>query len=345
MIRAVVDNEFAYTPAPFGLSRRYHRHWRQFAFWCSAAERRALPAATLTVAEFLADNPGKPATQAGRLTAINRAHQASDLPAPGRAEAIRQALDESRARRIARLRNQVDELLAQIPSWGWPGGLAGRRNAAILTLAAAGLSSAQMARLTLGDVVFAEGAIHLGTQPLVTLTATGAGPRCPVAAVRGWLDVRPALQRYNGHALLKSTLESQTLPGIPSSAVDPGQPLFIRLDRHGYSPMPFVAAPGQSAVLPPLPADSIASIVAAHLTGRPPKYPIQQRYSDDPDRIDNAEPMVEPDLGNDYYERGTAARRRDNERLADVDDRLDAILEQMDDWMARTDELLRDALT
>lgn len=338
------DDEFSYTPAPFGLSRRYHRHWRQFAFWCSAAERRALPAATLTVAEFLADNPGKPSTQAGRLTAINRAHEVSDLPAPGRAEAIRQALDECRARRVARLRNQVDELLPQIPTWGWPGGLAGRRNTAILTIAAEGLSYAQTARLTLGDVVLDENAIHLGTQPLVTLTATGDASRCPVAAVRGWLDVRPALQRYNGHALLKNALESRTLPGIPASTVDPGQPLFIRLDRHGYSPMPFVSGPGQSAVLPPLPADSIASIVAAHLTGRMPKYPIQQRYSVVNDRTDIAEPILEPDLGNDYYERGTAARRRDNERLADVDDRLDAILEQMDDWMARTDELLRDAL-
>lgn len=337
------ESEFDYVPPPFGLKRRYHADWRQFAVWCAAADRDALPAATLTVAEFLADHPGKPSTQAGRLTAINRAHDAAGHPAPGRAEAIRQALDESRARRVAAVRRAVDRLLPDIPRWGWPGGLAGRRNAAILAVAATGLSYARIARMTIGDIACSDREIQLGTQPLVSILATGESCRCPVAALRGWLEVRPALQRYNGHALVKAALEAQTLPGIALDTVDPDQPLFLRLDRHGYAPMPFVSAPGQSPAIPALPADSIASIVAAHLRGEPPKYRNLPPHTNADDQSDTSPKLFESELSNDYYERGTAARRRGAELLADVNDDLDAILGQMDDWMARTDELLRDA--
>ncbi|MEU1430887.1 hypothetical protein ABZ412_27830 [Nocardia sp. NPDC005746] len=49
-------------------------------------------------------------------------------------------------------------------------------------------------------------------------------------------------------------------------------------------------------------------------------------------------------LSSDYHERGTAARRRAAELLADVDVRLDAVLAQMDEWLARTDALINDAI-
>lgn len=344
-----MDSEFAYVPPPPGLASRYHRSWRAYAIWCAAAERRALPTAPLTLLEFLAEHPGAVATQAGRITAVNAAHHAAGLSAPGRAEALRQALDDDRAQRAARIRAVVDAIVPQIPRWGWPAGLAGRRNAALLTLAATGLPRATIAALTVGDVkdggrIGGREIVHLGTAPLVTLTAGDDPDRCPVAALRGWLDVRGALQRYSGHAVLAHALENHTLPTIPLHSVNPGQPLFVLLDRHGYAPTPHTDTPGTPATLPALGVDSVRSVIARHLSGQPVRYRTRPRTTtfDDPAPTPEREPIVEIELSGDYYERGTAARRRDAELLSDVNDRLDAVLAQMDDWLTRTDALIDD---
>ncbi|MFE2960979.1 hypothetical protein [Nocardia tengchongensis] len=344
-------DEFDCAPPPPGLAVRYHRGWRAFAIWCAATERRALPGAPLTLLEFLAEHPGAVATQAGRITAVNAAHRAAGLPAPGRAEALRQALDDDRAQRAARIRAVVDAILPQIPRWGWPAGLAGRRNAALLTLAGTGLPRAAIAALTVGDVIDGEPVgdrevIHLGTAPWATLTSSDDPDRCPVTALRGWLDVRGALQRYSGHALLAHVLENHTLPTIPLHTVDPGQPLFVLLDRHGYAPTPHTDTPGTPPTLPALSVDSVRAVITRHLSGQPVRYRIRPRpaTATDPALAPESEPVVEIELSNDYYERGAAARRRDAELLADVNDRLDAVLAQMDDWLTRTDALINDTI-
>lgn len=345
------DDEFDCAPAPPGLAVRYHRGWRDYAIWCAAAGRRALPTAPLTLLEFLAEHPGATSTQAGRITAVNAAHRSAGLPAPGRAEALRQALDDDRAQRAARIRAVVDRILPQIPSWGWPAGLAGRRNAALLTLAATGLPRSAIAALTVGDVldgglVDGRTTIHLGTAPWATLTAGDDPDRCPVTALRGWLDVRGALQRYSGHALLSRALETHTLPAIPLHSVDAGQPLFVLLDRHGYAPTPHTDTPGTPPTLPALGVDSVSAVLTRHLSGQPVRYRTRTGppVPGDPTRASEPEPIVEVELSSDYHERGTAARRRDAELLADVDVRLDAVLAQMDEWLARTDALINDAI-
>ncbi|MFJ9371205.1 hypothetical protein ACIRRA_43320 [Nocardia sp. NPDC101769] len=246
------DGEFVCAAPPPGLPARYHRGWRDYAIWCAAVQRRVLPTAPLTMLEFLAEHPGATATLAGRITAVNAAHRAAGHAVPGRAEALRQALDDDRARRAARIRAVVEAIVPRIPRWGWPAGLAGRRNAALLTLAGTGLPRAAIAALTLGDVVTTTDAdgrvlVHLGGAPLATLTAADDPDRCPVTALRGWLEVRGALQRYSGHALLAHALENHTLPPIPVESVDPGQPLFVLLDRHGYAPTPHTDTPRRAA--------------------------------------------------------------------------------------------------
>ncbi|MFE3280048.1 hypothetical protein [Nocardia sp. NPDC059239] len=343
--------EFECAPAPPGLAVRYHRGWRTYAIWCAGAGRRALPTAPLTLLEFLAEHPGTVATQAGRITAVNAAHRAAGLPTPGRGEALRQALDDDRAQRAARIRAVADAVVPQIPRWGWPAGLAGRRNAALLTLAATGLPGAAIAALTVGDVlpggeVGGREIIHLGTTPLATLTAGDDPARCPVTALRGWLDVRGALQRYSGHALLAHALDNHTLPPIPLHSVDPGQPLFVLLDRHGYAPTPHTDTPGTPPTLPALGVDSLRAVITRHLSGQPVRYRTRPRPSApaDPSFAPEPEPLVEIELSSDYYERGTAARRRDAELLADVDDRLDAVLAQLDDWLTRTETLINDTI-
>ncbi|MFJ9370697.1 hypothetical protein ACIRRA_40630 [Nocardia sp. NPDC101769] len=206
-----------------------------------------------------------------------------------------------------------------------------------------------IAALTIGDVVTTTDAdgrvlVHLGGAPPTTLTAADDPDRCPVTALRGRLEVRGALQRYSGHALLAHALENHTLPPISVESVDPGQPLFVLLDRHGYAPNPHTDTPGAPPTLPALGVDSISAVITRHLSGQPVKYRTRpwRPVPDDPGEV--PEPIVEIELAGDYYERGTAARRRDAELLADVDDRLDAVLAQMDDWLTRTGALIADTL-
>ncbi|MFE2960977.1 hypothetical protein [Nocardia tengchongensis] len=118
------------------------------------------------------------------------------------------------------------------------------------------------------------------------------------------------------------------------------------LDRHGYAPTPHTDTPGAPTTLPALGVDSVRSVIARHLSGQPMRYQTRTRTttSDDPAPTPEPEPIVEIELSNDYYERGAAARRRDAELLADFNDRLDAVLAQMDDWLTRTDALIYDTL-
>ncbi|MCU1648172.1 MAG: hypothetical protein JWN03_8447 [Nocardia sp.] len=339
------DSEFGCTAAPLGLAVRYRRDWRHFAIWCAAVEVSALPAAPLTVLEYLADHPGRPATQAGRVAAINHAHRLTGLRAPGRAEALRQALDEARAARSARWRHAVDLLLPRIPVWGWPGGLAGRRNAALLVLAAAGLSYADIARLTCGDVRIDAETVYFGAQPLAAVSATGDPHRCPSGAVHGWLAVRPALQRYNGHSLLEDALKSRALPRVSADTVAGDQPLFVMLDRHGYAPMPRIDRSGDAPVLPGLSAEAVAAVVNRHLTGDLPKYFIRQQESAKyPLGEITTESAGDLELSPDYYSKGTAARRRDHEILSDIPDLLDDAVARLEALLDRTSDIIRVAL-
>ncbi|MTE11510.1 hypothetical protein [Nocardia aurantiaca] len=118
------------------------------------------------------------------------------------------------------------------------------------------------------------------------------------------------------------------------------------LDRHGYAPTPHTDTPGAPPTLPALGVDSISAVITRHLSGQPVRYRTRSRTtaSGDPAPTPEPEPIVEIELSRDYYEIGTAARRRDAELLADVDDRLDAVLAHMDDWLTRTDALIADTL-
>ncbi|MGW4126131.1 hypothetical protein [Nocardia sp. NPDC004711] len=79
-----------------GLRGEQAREWRQFACRAAAAELPALPTTTDTVLAYLAENPGTPATQRGRVSALDAAHKAKQMPIPGAAEAVRRALNPGR---------------------------------------------------------------------------------------------------------------------------------------------------------------------------------------------------------------------------------------------------------
>jgi hypothetical protein len=301
---------------------RYRYDWERFTDWCTAHGHTPLPADPTVIGAYLTAAPAAPATQRGRLSAINWAHRAAGLPAPGRAPALRETLNAARAARTARLQGRVDNILPSLPVWGWPGGLFGRRDAAILHLARSGLPFAQIASLARQEVSVTSERVTVGSGPLATLYATEDPAHCPVGAFRRWSAVLDIVPRPTAIYLLEYHLERQSLPeiDIDQQAAAPG-PLLFALDRDG-----------NPALKPtPLTPGSIGIITASHLLGRASTHrPRKRRHADE--SSSEATPLFDdyaPLLG-EYFERGTAARKRGLDSLADIDALLDAAEAQAD---------------
>ncbi len=109
----------------------YAADWALFTDWCTATNRVVLPADWATITAFTAGCPGAPATIRRRLAAIAHHHRAAGHPAP--ANPMPPAAWPTRERIDA---GQVDMLMRLLPSHGWIGGLFGRRDRALLALAA-----------------------------------------------------------------------------------------------------------------------------------------------------------------------------------------------------------------
>jgi len=131
----------------------YSADWALFTDWCAATDRSPLPADWSTIAAFTAGCPGAPATVRRRLAAIAHHHRAAGHPAPAnpapKADVpARELIDPG----------QVDMLMRLLPSHGWTGGLFGRRDRALLTLAAATtIPYRQLPWLTVGQLHIADG--------------------------------------------------------------------------------------------------------------------------------------------------------------------------------------------
>ncbi len=130
----------------------YAADWALFTDWCTATNRDPLPADWATVGAFTAGCPGAPATIRRRLAAIAHHHRAAGHPAPANPDRelppSRELVDPG----------QVDMLMRLLPSHGWLGGLFGRRDRALLTLAAyTAIPYRQLPRLTVGQLHIAYG--------------------------------------------------------------------------------------------------------------------------------------------------------------------------------------------
>lgn len=307
--------------------RRYRHDWALFVDWCEACDHRVLPAHPSVLAEFLADHPAADGTQRRRITAINAVHTSAGLPAPGRTETIRQLLNTARADRIARVRERVAQVVPRIPVTGWPGGLFGRRDAFLLTLAAAGLGFEEIARLRRIDVTAERDALVLRVgEDWVRVTAEYGAESVDV--YWNWVEVLGFLDRYPSTQLLAGRLDkgAASLSAFTDSARRDERPLLTPIDRWGHTPFDPT----------PLTGHSIASLVRAHLAGqapvhkrppaRPPATPSHEN-APVPDSVD-----VELDQG--YYDRGIAARRHAHTHLDDVTDILDGIEDEADKLLA-----------
>ncbi|HLT12292.1 MAG TPA: hypothetical protein VK028_16050 [Micromonosporaceae bacterium] len=315
---------------------RYRHDWALFADWCAAADHHPIPAAPETLALFLHEHPAAVATQRRRLSAINAVHTRHGYPAPGRTETVRRHLDAARAQRLDRLGRLLLQRAVELPTTGWPSGLFGRRDALLLVLAATGMSFADITRLRRRDIR------HDG---IILVATTRAGERFrlapdpetednPAADIyRRWAEIQAFLDLYPGTHMLRHHLTDPVeIITDPLDAEQARQPLLCPIDRWGHLPH-----------AQPMTPQSVSMLVRAHLSGSAPirtTLPVRA-----PDNSDVTDLQVEPGivLDQSYYERGTAARRRDYkdlEKLADVfdeiEDRADTLLDEL---MAVMEEL------
>ncbi|KXF84105.1 hypothetical protein D092_22560 [Rhodococcus ruber Chol-4] len=320
------------TTAGLRIPSRYRHDWALFADWCTATDQPALPATPEVLALFLREHPAAPATQRRRVSAINTVHTRHGHPPPGRSETVRRRLDTTRAARLDRLAPLLLHKAAELPTTGWPSGLFGRRDALLLTLAATGMPFAQLARLRRGDITVDAGTLVATTDggERFRLPPESGTSESPAAVYRRWAEIQAFLDAYPNTDLLAQHLTDPI-------DVDQGaftdrqarQPLLSPIDRWGHLPL----APQ------PMTAQSIASIVREHLSGRVrlrAPLPLRKRPGCDDGPTVRIESEI--DLDPHYYERGIAARRHTRNDLEGLTD-LFADIE------ARTDQLLDELLS
>ncbi|MGW4241217.1 hypothetical protein [Nocardia sp. NPDC004722] len=282
-----------------------------------------LPTTADTALSYLSEYPGTPATQRGRLSALNAAHKAEKMPIPGAAEAVRRALNPGRAQRLSRLRTHADAIIAGLPVIGWPDALTGRRDAVILLLATEGLSWHQISALTQAEITLTEQAVTVGAQPLLVLPATGTAA-CPVQVFSRWVAILTHAPAATGHIRLEQlltdtdpsaaavhTADWATETFVPQQflAQYAAQPLLCGFDERGM-------AHGYIDELETLSPDTVADIATGHLLAPPPTG-------------------VGADPDDDWHARGIAARWR----AKAVFDELDDLLDRIDDIAARADAI------
>lgn len=308
--------------------RRYRYDWALFQDWCTAAELASLPAAPSTLALFLAEHPAAAATQRARVTAINWHHDHAGLPAPGRSDTIRDRLDTRRAARLRHASELLWQQIPQLPTGGWPQGLFGCRDAALLLLAAAGIPLQQITRLQRSNIT-CDGdtlVVDTGRYRYRLDPTTGDPELTPAAVYRRWAQVLSFTDRHPSTRILAAHLTRGTLPDITDDQPRDGL-VFTSIDRWGYLPLP----------PQPLTAGSIAAIVRQHLTGTAPSHTLPPRRPRTKTTADVPAPHPEPPpLSDEYYDRGTAARRDALTALADVGDVLDDVEAQADALLEQT---------
>ena len=152
----------AVTGKALSLSTRagYAADWALFVDWCTATGTSSLPADWATIEAFTVGCPGAPATIRRRLAAVAHHHRAAGHPAPTDPTP---KVDVPSREVIGP--GQVDMLMRLLPSHGWLGGLFGRRDRALLTLAASTtIPYRQLPRLTVAQLHIAVGVATITDQ-------------------------------------------------------------------------------------------------------------------------------------------------------------------------------------
>lgn len=192
--------------------RTYASAWAHFTSWCADRDLAALPAAPATVALYLVDlaRDRKVSTLTSRLSAIAQAHKTARLPSPAEALEVREIMKGIRrtkgSAQTAKTAALTEDIKAMIDTLDdTPIGV---RNRALLLLGFAGaFRRSELVALTIGDLTLSrEGyAVRLKRsktdqegEGFTKGIPYGRGRSCPVAAVRAWLELLPALGLATG---------------------------------------------------------------------------------------------------------------------------------------------------
>ena len=221
----------------------YAADWALFADWCTATDHTPLPADWPTILAFNAACPGAPATIRRRLAAIAHHHRAAGHqpptdPTPKADRPSREPIDPG----------QVDMLMRLLPSHGWIGGLFGRRDRALVTLAASTtIPYRQLPRLTVAQLHIVDGTAtvtdHLGTPHVIEATEDPVlcGP-CTLVRWRRVLDTEVRHKRLK--TLFKDAEEVTPDSHHPCHAPKPidlqtlEAVLFPPINQWGHLPFP-----------------------------------------------------------------------------------------------------------
>jgi len=218
-----------------------HRAWRLFRDWCEAAGEAPLPATSQALAAFLSDLLAPRGVALRHVRAIDAMHLAAGFEPPGRGEEVRALLSPGPSPpRYDPVR--VARSLAAAVIGGWPVGLVGRRDAAVVAMAClGGYSRRQLAALRV-NAALAEGTPALLAR-LGRDEAPGTCPACAASrwlraqarlASHGWRNVRDELADMGEVTAGSEEYHDCEWPVLwPDGNSDERVPLFSAIDRHG----------------------------------------------------------------------------------------------------------------
>jgi hypothetical protein len=335
------------TRAPAG----YRTDWALFTDWCAATGAPPIPAAVGTVEAFLAGCPAAPATAARRVAAIGWHHRHCPTGPPVPTGHPVAGIPDRRALRAGLGRppptptrpppdpEALAAAVRALPTTGWTGGFFGRRDAAMLTLAASPLPWTALAGLRTGDLSVAEGVLHLPGGH--RLPAEPDPASCPPCVWLRWARALGLARREGSIRVLRAALDR----AVPLTSASPhrcrippgsdrgdgvggdvGDPVFTPIDQHGYPDLDRALAP-----------TSLARLAARHLDGRPPARRIMAPVpppaeSESPALSAPPPPPPAPSAATlQAAHRHALDRRRDDLRQLDALDRLLAALERQAD--------------
>ncbi len=326
--------------APRLLSARtvagYAADWALFTDWCTATNRVALPADWATITAFTAGCPGAPATVRRRLAAIAHHHRTAGQlpptdPAPVPAAPSRELIDSG----------QVDMLMRLLPSHGWTGGLFGRRDRALLTLAAqTTIPYRQLPRLTIAQLHIADGIAtitdHHGAEHVIE--AAGDPVLCGPCALVRW---RRVLDTEVTHKSAKTLLKkAEEVTGASHHSCRSPKPidartldaqLFPPINQWGHLPLP----------IRPLSPHSTSRLARQADTGLAHHRVLDV---DELVAVADANQVAEdpvPAVARTVYDWEAANQRKKDavQQLAPLADALDDIETRIDELIARTKDL------
>lgn len=324
----------------------YRSEWALFVDWCAAFDVPSLPASPVTVAQFLAgENPhASRAVWRRRASAINAAHRAAQLPAPGTSTAVRLLLS-TRQRHTDIARQRIREL----PVTGWPAGLFGRRDALVLWLVVvAGLPASSVGQLRCRDITMPTvTTVRIGADHHVDVPVDADDPFGLLPVWKRWMRIRNLMATRPGTTPLVRPLTNAKPVDLtqPPSLQPPPPPA-----RPDYALIPALDQWGNQQALPGhddegLSGSAVIAVVRTRLDGQRRGITSRDRWVEGvlerttPEGVDTPEPIVVPALPDRHHD-GVEARRKAMNVFDGIDDTFADIDRRTAELLERTEQIL-----